>query len=280
MDVNVTLQLLASPQSDISEINGAEESADHVIRLIAAVFRLCEFEKKAIAANLTSLLSPELSCTIIWFLHRWSLRYLLIVENHYSEISTTILEAYGEESPAALWTMNYLLEKITCNINAFKSEPTLIKYTIQLLVALVKYRNKYVSTFPRKVFFFPFFLLGSFSFHRAACFLKSECLGSLIELATKSRYDLPQTAKRGLVRVVVQVGAALRDDSHKDQYWAQTLQPLLDRFKQIISNEYFTRSYHEEQIKIQLMELFESYIGQYKYLPQITESHEILNRNT
>lgn len=138
----MTLQLLASPQSNVTDINGAEQSADHVIRLIAAVFRLCEFEKNAVEANITSMLSPELSCTIVWFLHRWSLNYLAPVETNYSEISTIILEAFGEYSPAALWTVRFVLEKIACNINAFKSEPRLIKDTIKLLVALVESQTR------------------------------------------------------------------------------------------------------------------------------------------
>lgn len=56
-------------------------------RLVASVFRLCEVEKRAVEVKLGHLLSPELGCTIMWFLRRWSLSYLLPVETYYSEVS-------------------------------------------------------------------------------------------------------------------------------------------------------------------------------------------------
>lgn len=136
------MRLLASPQNSISEIDGAEQSADHVIRLVSAIFRLCQIEKIAISANLTNMLSPELSSTIVWFLHRWSLSYLVPNESFYSEISTTLLQAFGDETPGALWTVSFLLEKIENNINAFKGESGLIKETMELLVKLVEPQTK------------------------------------------------------------------------------------------------------------------------------------------
>jgi hypothetical protein len=44
-------------------------------------------EKRAVEVKLGHLLSPELGCTIMWFLRRWSLSYLLPVETYYSEVS-------------------------------------------------------------------------------------------------------------------------------------------------------------------------------------------------
>ncbi|XP_015609401.1 exportin-4 isoform X2 [Cephus cinctus] len=237
VDVNITLQLLASPQNNLSDINGAEQSADHIIRLVAAVFRLCEVEKIAMSADMESLLSPELSITIVWFLHRWSLSYLLPIETYYSEISTILLQAFGEDSPGALWTVNFLLEKVECNISSCKDEPALVKETVQLLVALIESQPK------------------------AACVLKSERLGRLVEMATKERSDLPQAAKRGLMRTIVQVGAAVQDPNNERQYWSQTLQPLENRFKQIVSNETFSRSYHEPSIRIDIRDILDSFVG-------------------
>jgi len=56
-------------------------------RLVASVFRLCEVEKRAVEVKLGHLLSPEVGCTIMWFLRRWSLSYLLPIETYYSEVS-------------------------------------------------------------------------------------------------------------------------------------------------------------------------------------------------
>nr|XP_046471552.1 exportin-4-like isoform X1 [Neodiprion pinetum] len=237
VNVETTMRLLASPQNSLSDIDGAEQSADHVIRLISAVFRLCQLEKIAISANLTNMLSPELSSSIVWFLHRWSLSYLLPIESFYSEISTTILQAFGADTPGALWTVSFLLEKIECNINVFKGEPNLIKETMRLLITLVESQVK------------------------SDCVLKSGRLCNLVNLATKDRFDLPQAAKRGLMRTLVQIGTAVQDPSSKQQYWAQTLQPLDERFKQLTGSSNFAQTYHQEQIRLGIIDVLESFVG-------------------
>ncbi|CAD6221300.1 GSCOCG00005136001-RA-CDS [Cotesia congregata] len=236
-DVNVSLQLMASPQCNLSDIPGAEESSDHVIRLTAAIFRLCEIKRSAIEANLANLLSPELISSVVWFLHRWSLSYLLPTENYYSEISTTLIQAFGTDGAGAQWAVNFLLDNIKCIINVFKGEETLAEDTVKLLVGLVDT--------PTKSYYV----------------LKSEQIGSLIDLATKNSFSLPQVAKRGIMSTVVQVGIALKNKSNEKQYWSQTLQPLLDQFKQIISRNDFSRSCHQEDIKLQITELLEFFIG-------------------
>lgn len=147
------MQLLASPQSNLSDINGAEQSADHVVRLTAAVFRISEIEKMAIEANAAYILSPELSSSIMYFLHNWSLNYLMPNEANYSEISTIFLQAFGEESPGGAWTVNFLLEKVLYMIESFKGEQTLLLLIIQLLSALAQSQTKYV------LFIFFFFYL-------------------------------------------------------------------------------------------------------------------------
>ncbi|XP_012280513.1 exportin-4 isoform X2 [Orussus abietinus] len=237
VDINVTLQLFASPQSSLADINGAEQSADHIVRLISAVFRLCEIEKAAISANISNMLSPELSSTIVWFLHRWSLSYLMPIENCYDEISINLLQAFGQDSQGALWTMNFLMEKVRCNISVFKNEPTLMKETMKLLSALVD------------------------SGVKVKCLLNSNQIGALIELATKKRFDLPSTAKRGLMRVIVQIGDAVQLYTDEPHYWVQTLEPLRTSFKQIVTSDTFPRSYHQDNIRAQIFDILESLIG-------------------
>ncbi|XP_058796622.1 exportin-4-like [Phymastichus coffea] len=236
VDVNITLQLLASPQSNLNDINGAEQSADHTIRLIVAVFRLSEVAKIAINSNAAQHLSPELCSSIAWFLNRWSLSYLVPKETLYSELSPTLIQAFGDDTPGALWTMNFLLEKIECYIKAFKGEPTLITETINLLNVLVDTNEK------------------------SQTLLKTERFGNLVELAMKS-FGLPQVAKRGLMKAIVLVGCALKDNERSRQYFSQILEPLQNRFKEIICNVEFPRNYHSEQIRVQMVEIIESYIG-------------------
>ncbi|OXU22639.1 hypothetical protein TSAR_013645 [Trichomalopsis sarcophagae] len=235
MDLNVTLQLLASPQSNIADVNGAEQSADHVIRLIAAVFRLSEVAKVAISYNAAQHLSPELCSSIIWFLHRWSLSYLMPDQGLYACLSSTLMQAFGENTPGSQWTLNFLVEKIECNLNAFKGEPSLIKETMKLLLVLVNTDVK------------------------AMCLVKSERFGNLVELATKP--DLPQEAKRGLMGSIVRVGHVFTDSERTQQYFLQILQPLQNRFKDIICNAEFPRNYHQEEVRVQIMDILESCVG-------------------
>ncbi|KAG7189043.1 hypothetical protein KM043_008634 [Ampulex compressa] len=236
VDMNLTLQLLASSENVQSDFNVANEPVDHVIRLIADIFRLCAIEKTAMSIHLEGILSPELSNTIVWFLRRWSLNYLLLSEDLCREISTTILLAFGEEGPSVFWTVNFLLDKIYCNINMFRSEPALIEETINLLLALVGTPLK------------------------AKCVLKSERFVRIMELATKGQYDFPQVVKRGLMRAIVQVEAAGKNSNNKNYCW-QALQSLQNRYRQITSNEYFLQSYQQEEIKVQIIDILESFIG-------------------
>jgi hypothetical protein len=140
--MNLTLQFLASSENISSSIDVTTESVDHVIRLVASIFRLCAIEKAAMSVLSDNILSPELSCTIIWFLHKWSLHYLLSIEYHYSEISLTFLHTFGDNTPGATWATNFLLEKIEFNVNAFKSEPAVMEETIKLLISLVSRTEK------------------------------------------------------------------------------------------------------------------------------------------
>ncbi|XP_018403866.1 PREDICTED: exportin-4-like [Cyphomyrmex costatus] len=235
VDVNRTLEFLVSSQNVQSDISSPSASIDRVIRLITGVFRLCTIEKTAISIHLENILSPELSSTIIWFLHRWSEIYLLPNEGYYNELSTTLLHAFGDDSPGASWSMNFLLDKIICNINAFKSEPALIDETIKLLISLVNSRA------------------------RTSCLLTSEQFNYIIELAIKEQYDFPQIIKRGLMRTVVHAGIVL--ENNDQYYWSRTLQTLQNRFTQLISSDNFMSTYHEERIKIQIIDILESCIG-------------------
>nr|XP_012135271.1 PREDICTED: exportin-4-like isoform X2 [Megachile rotundata] len=238
VDVNLTLQFLASSDNISSDININTESIDHVIRLIADVFRLCAIEKTAISIHLDSMLSPELSCTITWFLCKLSLNYLPLVESHYLEIPPIFIKAFGD-TPGVSWIVNFLIEKVEFNISTFKSEPALMTETINLLLSLVK------------------------SPKRASYVLKSERFGSIVNLATKEQYDLPRLVKRGLMQAAGQIVSAAQDTNTKHSYWNQILQPLLNKLplKQLTTDEKFLQSYHREDVKMQVMDILDRLIG-------------------
>ncbi|XP_076244217.1 exportin-4 isoform X2 [Calliopsis andreniformis] len=229
-DMQNTFQFLASSETISSRVNVPIESVDHVVRLTADVFRLCTIEKTAISIRIDSILSPELSSTIMWFLRRWSLNYLTIEANQ-SEMSMTFVEVFGENSSRALWITNFLLENIEYNINAFKSEPVLMEETVQLLLSLVPSTKQLMY--------------------------KSERFKSIIDLAVKGRYDLPHTVRRGLMQVVTDVGFRREEPN----YWLQTLQPLQDRCKRLIYNEKFLQFYQREDIRIEIIDILECFIG-------------------
>lgn len=91
------------------------------------------------------------------------------------------------------------------------------------------------------------------------CLVKSERFGNLVELATKP--DLPQEAKRGLMGSIVRVGHVFTDSERTQQYFLQILQPLQNRFKDIICNSEFPRNYHQEAVRVQIMDILESCVG-------------------
>lgn len=53
---------------------------------MSTVMRLCETESQALKANLGHLLSPEVSSSLMWFLRRFCLSYLLPNESFYTEV--------------------------------------------------------------------------------------------------------------------------------------------------------------------------------------------------
>jgi hypothetical protein len=141
VNVEASLRVLASPGQPSTDIPG-HESSDPVIRLVGSVFRLAEVEKRAVEAGFATLMSPEVSSTIMWFLRRWVLTYLSVQETYYAEISMAIVAAFGQNTEGAAWTIDFLLAKIISNLTAMSTEPNLVQDTVLLLIALVDGKEK------------------------------------------------------------------------------------------------------------------------------------------
>lgn len=75
----------------------------------------------------------------------------------------------------------------------------------------------------------------------------------------KEQYDFPQTIKRGLMRAVVHAGSVVQNT--EQYYWSRTLEALHNRYTQLVSGDNFMSSYHEERIKVQIIDILESCIG-------------------
>jgi hypothetical protein len=83
-----------------------------IAQLLHFIFcRLAEVEKRASEAGFTSLLSPEIGRTILWFLRRWVATYLSVQESYYSEMSMALVAAFGEETEGAAWTVSFIIDK-------------------------------------------------------------------------------------------------------------------------------------------------------------------------
>ena len=83
--LDASLAVLASSHQ-INNVPPEIERCDHIVRIISDVLKLCVVENSAAEAKLGHFMSPEVSSTIMWFLKRWCLSYLLPVENYYQEV--------------------------------------------------------------------------------------------------------------------------------------------------------------------------------------------------
>lgn len=142
VDTTTTLKVLAAPNQCITQIPNAENVCDPLVRLIAAVFRLCEIENNAIEYKMGDFLSPEVSSDIMWFLSHWSEAYLFLLPEYYAIQSGTFQTAFGLDTPGGNWTLNFILNKICINTRNFSTEESIVKDSVELFVSLVKRKHK------------------------------------------------------------------------------------------------------------------------------------------
>ncbi|GIX93060.1 exportin-4 [Caerostris extrusa] len=231
VNIQTTLQVLASPTHKASDIPGAELTTDPVVRLISAVFRLCEVEKRAMEANLTHLLSPEVALTLIWFLGRFSICYLLPNESYYNEMSLVLAQAFGKDTEAGLWTLDFVLGKLDSNFSLWSSESKLVTETAHTLT------------------------IGD----------KAIQCASLINLVKKQSngvyHNLPTAAKRSILKSLVIVGTANKVSEVKEKYWTELLKPLQDRFQTLMCSPTFAQTYQTKEVQAEVMDLIECLTG-------------------
>lgn len=238
VSMDTTLRVLASPGHRVADIPGAEQSSDNIVRVIASVMRMCEVEKRALQANLMHLLSPELGLTLVWFIQRWAVTYLLPNESYYSELSMTLTAAFGRDSEAGLWTLNFLLEKLEINLCIWGAEPKLATETAITLVAILN------------------------NVERGNRAVTCEGLNTIIKKqSTHSYSSLPTAARKAVLKALVIVGTANKDSQKKDQYWNDLLKPLQDRFQNVLYNDTFQQTFQTEAVKSQVLDLIECFIG-------------------
>ncbi|KAI1899743.1 hypothetical protein AGOR_G00064900 [Albula goreensis] len=239
VDINTTLQILGSPGEKASSIPGCNRT-DSVIRLLSAVLRTSEVESRATRASLTELLSPQMGKDIVWFLKRWAKTYLLVDEKLYSQISMPLSMAFGADTEGAQWIVGYLLEKVINNLSVWSSEPELANDTVELLVTLVERRE------------------------RANIVIQCENWWNLAkQFASRSPplNLLSSSVQRTLMKALVLGGFAHMDSDTKQQYWTEVLQPLQQRFLNVINQENFQQICQEEEVKREIIATLEALCG-------------------
>ncbi|XP_026232169.1 exportin-4 [Anabas testudineus] len=239
VDINTTLQILGSPGEKASSIPGCNRT-DSVIRLLSAVLRTSEVESRATRASLTELLSPQMGKDIVWFLRRWAKTYLLVEEKLYEQISIPLSTAFGADTEGAQWIVGYLLEKVINNLSVWSSETELANDTVELLVTLVEKRE------------------------RANIVVQCESWWSLAkQFASRSPplHLLSSSVQRSLMKALVLGGFANMDSDTKQQYWAEVLHPLQQRFLNLINQENFAQISQEEAVKQEIVATLEALCG-------------------
>lgn len=84
--LEATLKMMASVQQIGVQIDDADH-CDHCIRIMSDVLKLCALEASATQVKLGHFMSPEVGCTLMWFLKRWCLSFLMPTEYFYQEVS-------------------------------------------------------------------------------------------------------------------------------------------------------------------------------------------------
>ena len=258
VNLEASLRVLASPGQSASEVPN-HESTDPIIRLISAVFRLSEMEKRAADAGYVALLSPEVSSSVAWFLRRYALTYLSAQESYYSEMSPALLAAFGQNTEGSAWTVNFLLEKVVSNLNYMNAEADVAKDTVSLLLALVDGKEKARLVLKSE----GLVKLISFDESTSACghghFNNTQAGNTAAPVVS-----LPSEVKRGLMRSLVLVGSSCEDQASKDQYYQKVLGPLNDRFLGIVNRPDLLKACQGEEgerIQDMLIRAIESFIG-------------------
>ncbi|CAG5123634.1 unnamed protein product [Candidula unifasciata] len=236
VDVNLTMKMLSSGGY---KLEPSEEClVDSVIRLIAAVFRLCEVENQAVDAKLTDFLSPQVGSTVMWFLERWSDAYVLHDEMDYLEMSLALATAFGMDTEGVRWTVNFMLQKIVTTMSVWSSEPGLITDTLKLLTDLSEQSS------------------------RAMYLSQSEVLWNLARLESRQEppvSTLSPDARRQFMKAMVLVGCSIKDSAQEEQYWKLLLHSNYERFLHVVESEGFKSG--KEGSRQQFLYLLESLIG-------------------
>lgn len=215
------------------------EQCDHVIRIVFNVFKLCVVEDFAISNKLGHLMSTEVGSTMMWFIKRWCLSYLLPVENYYQEISQTLIGTLGKDTESAKLVVGFVLSKIQSNMFYYQSEPILLRDTVDLFcdVVCVKQKSTHI--------------------------VKTDSMRELIRFQQELRPGtLPPNILRGLCKGLCLAGAGLTSNIQEmNEYFTLILTPIQTQFRKLTSDPHFNLNYSKEEMQHIVIDLLECFIG-------------------
>lgn len=93
-NVEATLKSFASIQQCNADADANIDQVDKAIRLTISVLKLCTMQSMAAEAQLGHFISPEVGCTLMWFLKRWSTSYYLMPEKYYVQVNFVISHSF------------------------------------------------------------------------------------------------------------------------------------------------------------------------------------------
>ncbi|XP_054711675.1 exportin-4-like [Uloborus diversus] len=211
VNIETTLRVLASPSHRVCDIPGAETSTDPVVRLVAGVFRLCEVERRALEANLSHLMSPEVGTSLAWFLGRFAVTYLMPNEAYYSEMSLSLTQAFGKDTEAGRWTLDFVIGKLESDLLLWPGEVSLLEECCSSLGMVLNNSERGEQAITCTSFL---------------SLLKRQQGGVF--------HALPPVAKRQLLKSLVLVGAYNENADMRKRYWMEVLKPLQERLQALV----------------------------------------------
>ncbi|CAI6367793.1 unnamed protein product [Macrosiphum euphorbiae] len=238
VNLDLTLKFLTN-QMLVMDVPGSAEAVDDVIKLVSIAFHLCELEKKLIEAKMEGLCSPLLSGTVVWFLREFFQAYLMPNETYYNDLSMPLLQAFGQHTEAANWVLNYLLNKVEHNIKSpLCVDVSLIEDTVGLLMSMVDVR------------------------HKSEIVINCEGFWKLFELQDHVRQDqLVPEVKEGLYKAFSLAADAFVEEDKQKDYYSRVITPILGKFRKILIDDDFTKTYNNDVVRLEIMDILHKCIG-------------------
>lgn len=235
-DLNKSLQLIAKPGTDIAEIfPNSHDSADCILRIFSATMRLSELATTACNCGMSQYLSPELSCTLMWFFRVWIDCYLFPQVEYYEKLCDSAKLALTEDSECGKFILNYALKKICFNVQHFGAEEAVIADTIDVFLSILKRKHRVLATYNSEVF---------------------------PELFNLKNSNLHVNTKRGLMKGLVQIASSIQSDQERQaSYLDQIFVPISEKYIALMHRPDIKQTYQNEDVKLALIGIMEEVKG-------------------